>query len=200
MAVRELLKSVARALSLVAAAPWLVSFWLRAPFLGRDRALEGSTQALAWLPGLPGQYIRRAFLSQALAYCHPTVTVCFGTTFSRAGARLDEHVYLGPMCHVGLVHIERDVLVGAGVHLPSGPDTHGVADPNRPIREQQGRPQMVTLGRGVWVGSGAIVLADVGHDTVVAAGSVVTRPLPPLVVAAGVPARTLKSRVAENTG
>jgi acetyltransferase-like isoleucine patch superfamily enzyme len=195
---RELVKSVARALAAIVSAPWLVSFWLRAPLMGQDRALEGSSQSLAWLPGVLGQYVRRAFLSRALAHCHPTATVCFGTIFSRAGARLDENVYLGPGCHVGLVHLERDVRGGAGHHLPSGPDTHGIADPTRPIREQAGRPQLVTLGRGSWIGSGSVILADVGHDTVVAAGSVVTRPLPPLVVAAGVPARTLKSRVAEN--
>jgi acetyltransferase-like isoleucine patch superfamily enzyme len=196
---REIVKALARALALLAAAPFLVSYWLRAPILGADRALEGSSQALAPLPGLLGQYIRRAFLSRVLAHCHSTATVCYGTIFSRAGARLDENVYVGPGCHVGLVHLERDVLVGAGVHLPSGPGTHGTDDLTRPIREQEGHAQMVRIGRGAWVGSAAVVLADVGHDTVVGAGSVVTRPLPPLVIAAGVPAKTLKTRTSPLT-
>jgi acetyltransferase-like isoleucine patch superfamily enzyme len=192
--VRELVKSTFRAAAFLAAAPSLVSYALRAPLLGRDRALEGSTQALAWLPGLLGQYVRRAFLSRVLAHCHPTATVCYGTVFSRTGARLDENVYLGPGCHVGLVHVERDVLVGAGAHLPSGPSTHGIDDLTRPIRDQEGEARMVHIGRGAWIGSAAIVLADVGHDTVVGAGSVVTKPLPPLVIAAGVPARTIRPR------
>jgi acetyltransferase-like isoleucine patch superfamily enzyme len=191
---RELVKTAARTVALVAAAPFLVSFSLRAPLLGRDRALEGSTQALALMPGLIGQYVRRAFLSRVLAHCHHTATVCYGTIFSRTGARLDENVYLGPGCHVGLVHIERDVLVAAGVHLPSGPGTHGISDVTRPIREQEGTPQMVRIGRGAWIGSAAVVLADVGHGTVVGAGSVVTKPLAPMVIAAGVPARVIKAR------
>jgi acetyltransferase-like isoleucine patch superfamily enzyme len=174
----------------------ILSFWIRAWIIGSDRALEGSSQALAIVPGLCGQYLRRAFLSAALAHCHPTASICFGTIFSRTGARIDENVYIGPGCRLGLVHVERDVLVGADVHLPSGPATHGFDDLTRPIREQQGAPQLVHIGRGAWIGSTAVVMADVGYGTVVGAGAVVTRPLPPLVIAVGVPARPVKSRSA----
>jgi acetyltransferase-like isoleucine patch superfamily enzyme len=37
-------------------------------------------------------------------------------------------------------------------------------------------------------------MADVGKGTVVAAGSVVTKPLPEFVIAAGVPAKVLRPR------
>jgi virginiamycin A acetyltransferase len=191
---RELLKHAARGVASVVVSPLVASFLVRARLFGRDRALEGSTQALASLPGITGQYLRNAFLRAALEQCHPSVTVCFGTIFSRAGARIDENVYIGAGCSIGLVHIERDVLIGSGVHLPSGATTHGTGDVDRPIREQQGREQLVRIGRGVWIGSAAVVMADVGHDAVVGAGSVVTRPLPPLVVAAGVPARVVRLR------
>jgi acetyltransferase-like isoleucine patch superfamily enzyme len=50
------------------------------------------------------------------------------------------------------------------------------------------------VGEGAWIGSAAIVMEDVGRGTVVGAGSVVTRPLPDLVLAAGVPARVLRHR------
>jgi acetyltransferase-like isoleucine patch superfamily enzyme len=39
------------------------------------------------------------------------------------------------------------------------------------------------------------VLADVGANSVVGAGSVVTRPIPRNVVAAGVPARVVRERL-----
>lgn len=175
-------------------APFLISFWVKARLIGRDRALEGSTQALALIPGLPGQYLRRAFLARALAACHPSVTVEFGTIFSRADAKLDENVYVGPRCHLGLVHVERDTLVAAGVHIPSGPETHGIDDLTRPIREQPGRQRMVRIGEGCWIGSAAVVMADVGRGSVVGAGSVVTKPLPALSLAGGVPAKVIRSR------
>jgi acetyltransferase-like isoleucine patch superfamily enzyme len=174
--------------------PSLVLFWLKAAVLGRDRALEGSTEALSLVPGLLGQYLRRAFLGRVLAGCHPTATICFGVLFSKTGASIGANAYIGPRCHIGLVEIGRNVLLAAGVHVTSGARTHGTEDLSRPIREQEGTPTLVRIGDGAWVGSAAVVMANVGRDTIVGAGAVVTRPLPDGVIAAGVPARVLRSR------
>jgi acetyltransferase-like isoleucine patch superfamily enzyme len=178
----------------VAVSPLLLSYLLWSLALGRDRALEGSSQTLSLVPGLVGVYLRRAFLMRVLAHCHKSATVEFGTLFSQTGARLDENVYVGPRCHLGLVHVERDALLGPGVHVPSGARTHGTADLTRPIREQEHVRTVVTIGAGAWIGSAAVVMADVGANTVVGAGAVVTRPLPADVVAAGVPAKVIKER------
>ena len=193
---KDLLKRAAFGAATLVVTPSLASFFLRAQVVGRDRAIEGSTQALGLVPGITGQYLRRAFLARTLASFHWTVTVEFGTLFSSAGARLDENVYVGPRCHLGLVHLERDVLVGAGVHIPSGSATHGTEEVSRPIREQDRPKALVTVGAGAWIGSAAVVMADVGHGSVVGAGSVVTQPVPALVIAAGVPARVLRERAA----
>jgi virginiamycin A acetyltransferase len=195
MTLRSAAKTLAFRVATCAVAPLLVSYSVRAAVVGRDRALEGSTQALSLVPGLIGQYLRRAFLARVLAFCHPTVTIEFGTIFSRADAHLDANVYVGPRCHLGLVHLERDVLLAAGVHIPSGPETHGIDDLEMPIRDQPGRPRMVRIGAGSWIGSAAIVMADVGRDAVVGAGSVVTRRLPDRALAAGVPAKVIRERV-----
>jgi acetyltransferase-like isoleucine patch superfamily enzyme len=93
-----------------------------------------------------------------------------------------------------LVHIEQDVLIGSGVHITSGRDTHGTDDVTRPIREQEGRAELVRIGAGSWIGSGAIVMADVGTNCVIGAGAVVTKPIPDAVVAAGVPAGVIRPR------
>ena len=191
---RQFAKALARGVATVLVAPELLSFAIRAALLGRGRALESSSQLLALFPGLTGQYLRRAFLMRVLDHCHPSATVEFGTIFSQPGARLEENAYVGPHCHLGLVHVGRDAMLAAGVHAPSGPRTHGTDDPTRPIREQPGTREVVRVGDGAWIGSGAVLLADVGRDTVVAAGAVVVQPLPDGVVAAGVPARVVRRR------
>jgi acetyltransferase-like isoleucine patch superfamily enzyme len=191
---RELLKAGARLVALVLASPWLLSFWLKAAVVGRDRALHGSSESLSLLPGLLGQYIRRAFLRCVLQSCHPSASIGFGTLFSKTGASIGAHVYIGPRCHIGLVAIGDDVLLAAGVHVTSGAQTHGFDDLGGPIREQEGTPRLVRIGAGTWIGSAAVVMADVGCETVVGAGAVVTKPLPDRVVAAGVPARVLRQR------
>jgi acetyltransferase-like isoleucine patch superfamily enzyme len=193
--VREILKFAARAVALVAVLPSLISYAVKSVFLGRDRALEGSTQLLSLAPGIVGQYLRQAFLARALAGgCAATATISFATIFSKAGARIDERAYIGPGCFLGLVHIERDVLIGSGVHVTSGKETHGTADPDVPMREQAGRLTLVRVGAGAWIGSGAIVMADVGANSIVGAGSVVTKAVPAEVIAAGVPAGVIRSR------
>ena len=50
------------------------------------------------------------------------------------------------------------------------------------------------IGRNVWVGAGAVLLpgVSVGDNSVIGAGSVVTRDIPANVVAAGVPCRVLR--------
>lgn len=191
---REALKRAAHAAAWLAVTPSVVSWLIRAQVLGRDRALEGSTQAWALVPGLTGQYLRRAFLSRTLKSCARSATIEFGTLFSSASATIGERAYVGPRCHLGWVNIEKDVLLGAGVHVPSGAHTHGIDDPAIPIRDQPVLKTAVRIGAGTWVGSSSVILADVGRDTVIAAGAVVTRAIPDRTIAGGVPARVLRHR------
>ncbi|MFO0826187.1 MAG: acyltransferase [Gemmataceae bacterium] len=197
---KDALKAIARFAALVVALPVLAGYWLNAVFVGRNRALESTSQLLSLFPGITGQYLRRAVLQQVLAKCHHSVLVEFGTLFSQAGAILDENVYVGPRCQLGLVHLERDVLLASGVQIPSGGKQHYFDDPTKPIREQGGERRMVTVGAGAWIGTGAILLADVGAGTIVAAGAVVTKPLPENVIAGGVPAKVIRHRFEKSEG
>ena len=118
----------------------------RAACWAGDRALEGSTQALALMPGLLGQYLRRAFLARTLADCDRTATIEFGTIFSQAGTRIGlAHTSARDVTSV-LRDIGADVLLAAGVHVPSGGATHGIDDPDMPIREQPGTRDLVRIG------------------------------------------------------
>jgi virginiamycin A acetyltransferase len=188
------LKALARFAAFLVVLPSLVSYVIRRAVLGSDRALEGSSEMWSLVPGVAGQYLRRAFLARTLEGCAPTAVIGFGTILSKSGARIDDRAYVGPGGVLGLVHIERDVLIGSGVQITSGRQTHGTDDPSVPIRDQAGAPRLVRIGAGAWIGSGAIVMADVGRNAVVGAGSVVTKPIPDSVVAAGVPAQVIRPR------
>jgi acetyltransferase-like isoleucine patch superfamily enzyme len=54
---------------------------------------------------------------------------------------------------------------------------------------------MITIQDEVWIGANAVILAGVciGKHSVIAAGSIVTKDVPPYTVAGGNPARVLKS-------
>jgi len=191
---RELAKGVGRGLALVVVTPRLLWFAFWSKIAGRDRAFEGAMQGLARSPGMRGVYLRCAFLRCVLSECHPTVTVSYGVLMSKTDAALGENVYVGANCSLGLVTIEPNVLLADGVRIPSGGRTHNIADPATPIREQGSTLTRVRIGRGTWIGSSAVILADVGANCVIGAGSVVTKPIPDNAVAVGVPARVIRTR------
>ena len=90
--------------------------------------------------------------------------------------------------------IEDDVLMGPCVYISAA--NHNFHSVESSIIDQGYSPSTpVILRRGCWIGANAIILpgVEIGENSVVGAGSVVTRPVPPRVVAAGNPARVIRS-------
>jgi maltose O-acetyltransferase len=91
---------------------------------------------------------------------------------------------------VATVTIGDDVQIGPNVQLLTA--LHPVAAGPRRDKWEAARP--ITIGDNVWLGGGVLVLPGVtiGANTVVGAGAVVTKDLPPDVVAVGNPARVMR--------
>lgn len=91
---------------------------------------------------------------------------------------------------VARITVGADVQVGPNVQLLT--PTHPIDAAQRRAKWEAAEP--ITVRDNVWLGGGAIVLPGVtiGENTVVGAGSVVTRDLPADVVAAGNPARIVR--------
>lgn len=89
--------------------------------------------------------------------------------------------------------IEDDVWMGNGVYISD--QNHDWADPDRSIGEQSQDPEPVRIGAGSWIGNGAMILpgGSTGRRVVVAAGAVVTGPVPDFSIVGGVPARVIGS-------
>ncbi|MBR5871612.1 MAG: sugar O-acetyltransferase [Clostridia bacterium] len=144
----------------------------------------------------------------------PSQTELRRALLERMFASVGEGVYIEPPLHANWagkhVHLGRDVYFNFNVTLVDdnditigdctmvGPNTV-IATASHPIcpelREQGGQFNLpVVIGKNCWLGAGVIVLPGVtiGDNTVVGAGSVVTKDLPPNVVAAGNPCRILR--------
>lgn len=92
------------------------------------------------------------------------------------------------------VTIGPDALIAAGVVIRDG--DHRFDDPSRPIREQGHDVQPIEIGADVWLGTHAVVTAGstIGKGSVIGANAVVRGAIPPLSVAAGIPARVIRQR------
>src|SRR4030095_2973114 len=85
--------------------------------------------------------------------------------------------------------------IGPQAVLLSGGRHHKADRLDVPIKQQGNTPkEPIRIGDGAWIGANATVMADVGHDAIVGAGAVVTKPVSPYAVVAGNPARVLYMR------
>jgi virginiamycin A acetyltransferase len=162
--------------------------------VGPDKAFPGWSETFSLLPGLTGQYLRRAFYSLTLQRCGKDTCLSFGTTFSCSTASVGANVYIGSFCALGAITLEDDVLIASHVSIMNGTRQHGTERIDIPIRDQPGMFTAVTIGEGSWIGEGATVSADVGRNCVIGAGAVVTKPIPDYAIAVGVPAKVVRFR------
>jgi acetyltransferase-like isoleucine patch superfamily enzyme len=90
--------------------------------------------------------------------------------------------------------IGKNVLIAASCMITDF--NHRYTDRNLPITAQGYEQKKVVIDDNVWIGSGSIVLAGVhiGKGSVIGAGSVVTRDVPPNSVVAGNPAVPIRRK------
>jgi acetyltransferase-like isoleucine patch superfamily enzyme len=132
------------------------------------------------------------------------VTMHGSSTFSATKVLKNPRLTIGNRTHCGSyfgVSVGADVFIGDDVLIASlvtiySYDSHPLDYKKR----QQGLPAEpesslpVHIGNNVWICSGAIILKGVtiGENSVVAAGAVVAKDVPPNVIVAGNPARIVK--------
>jgi acetyltransferase-like isoleucine patch superfamily enzyme len=172
--------------------PRLVSFWSARRLLG-PRAFSAASESIARAPGLRGVYLRQAFYGATLARCGRDVYFGWMSAFSMTEAEVGDRVYVGRFCSLGFADIADDAMLADYVQILSGGHEHGPARDGRTMHDQPQTFRRVRIGRGAWIGAGAIIMNDVGEGAIVGAGAVVTRPVPAGCIAVGVPARVIRS-------
>lgn len=153
-----------------------------------------------------GQAVHACVVVQAPVQVHGTRRITLG-----------RKLYLYPGQHwetqaSGVLTIGDGVVLSRGVHLVAHAGVHigagtmigeytSVRDANhrrgtgtQALRDSGHEAAPIHIGRGVWIGRGAAVLAGVriGDGAVIAANAVVTRDVPAGAVVGGVPARPLQ--------
>lgn len=149
----------------------------------------------------PSQEARRAELLQQLfgsvgenCWVEPPIRVAYGS-----------HTHIGKNFYANFNFIVvDDATVTIGDNVMVAPNVtistagHPIDPEIRITGQQFSLP--VTIEDNVWLGTGVIINPGVviGRNSVIGAGSVVTKSIPPNVVAAGVPCRVLRDISAED--
>lgn len=193
---RHKLKRAIKNLFLLLALP-LYGLYLLFSLLGNpDGTFQTFSQLLSLIPGKFGIYLRAAFYRLACSDTSDDILVGFLTVFSHRDTSIHKGVYIGPQCNIGKCTIGKNTLLGSGVHILSGNQQHSFSDPKKPIQHQGGKYAKVKIGEDCWIGNTAVVMAGVSDKSIVAAGSVLTRPIDELgAIWGGNPATKISSRI-----
>ena len=134
--------------------------------------------------------------------CKLMVKKCGKNVNIEKGAVFNHNLEIGDNSGIGInailsgsggIFIGDNVMMGMDVMIITEDHEHGI---DKPITEQGSIKASVVIGDDVWIGSRVIILKGVkiGQSSIIGAGAVVTKDIPPFSVAGGNPARVLKTR------
>ena len=161
-------------------------------------------------PDLPFTHWKLYFNKKMVSFCKKKFKKFSNTAQFRAGAyavgcskiEIGDRVIIRPGCMLfgesetlnSSIVIEDDVMMGSGVHIYI--HNHKFERLDLPLIDQGFYPDKpVILRKGCWIGANVIILpgVEIGSNTVVGAGSVVTKSFQKGVVIAGNPAKIIKN-------
>lgn len=129
------------------------------------------------------------------------VRVCKGFNLATCcKARFGHNVQLSNYSSIATDLVCGDnVLIGSCVSFV-GKDDHGFNIPGKTMWSQVNAMTgcVTIIGNDVWIGHGVIVVGpvEIGNGSIIAAGSVLTKDVPPCEIWGGVPAKKIKDRFA----
>lgn len=99
----------------------------------------------------------------------------------------------------GAIRIGENCLFGPNVIMRTA--NHRYDNPNLPIRQQGHATSDISIEDDVWIGGNVVVLGGVhiGRGAVIGAGAVVTKDIPSMAIAFGIPAKVIKFREPGNS-
>jgi acetyltransferase-like isoleucine patch superfamily enzyme len=122
------------------------------------------------------------------------VLLCSGETSTHPKIYIGARTYINRGTFLDAVEslkIGKDCAIGPGCYLTD--HDHGL-DPTQTPLGQPMVSQPTHIGDGAWIGANVTILkgVNIGQQSVIGAGSVVTKDIPPGVLAVGVPAKVIK--------
>jgi len=154
------------------------------------------------IPGTIGKYLRKIQYNIFLKKCGKWLNIGLRVKIQRPsnvfignGVSINYGVWMAANNNPnGNIYIGNNVLIRPYSILHSG--NHNFKDPNKIIYKQGFSFSNIVIEDDVWIAARCTILSGVtiGKGSVIAAGSVITKNIPPYSVVAGVPGKVISKR------
>ena len=170
---------------------WYVNHFLRPQF---EHLGKRTTFMKPWHVEIFGEDISLGDYANVIATSDKKVRLTIWSNFGEKG-----HIKIGNYCLIcpGVrIGAATEIVIGDSCMMAQGAyitdsDWHGLYDRSQPV----GQTAPVRIGNNAWIGDSAIVCKGVtiGDNSIIGAGSIVTKDIPPNVIAVGNPAVVIKN-------
>jgi acetyltransferase-like isoleucine patch superfamily enzyme len=160
------------------------------------RLMGVQMRGYVWMRAVEIPYNHFNIELQSCSLDRGVVLLCSGPARSGIKLSIGSNTYINRRTFLDAIDsliVGSNVAIGPGCYITD--HDHGM-DGGRPVLMQEMVAAPTHIEDDVWIGANVVVLKGVtiGRGTIVGAGSVVTRSLPPNSIAVGVPAKVLRSR------
>lgn len=185
---KKLLQKLTLILCLILTAPLYIIYKLT----GSKDLFVAQGQLLSLIPGKTGSYMRVAYYHMTLEQCPTNGYIGFGTYFPHPELELGTGYFIGGYCIIGMAKIGDHATIASFVSILSGKNQHGYKEIGKPIQQQHGVFRKITIADNCWIGNSAVVMANLGKQNIIAAGSVVANDTGDYEILSGNPACVIK--------
>lgn len=191
---RAIVKNIYSVIIMLLALPFGLFFIVAGKLAALCGAYSDLSIIVSRFPFMFGEKVRFLYYKGTLKHLGNGVVFKYGSFCQYPNASIGDRVLIGYYNAVGEITMGNDIIIGGFVNFISGTSQHSFEDDSQTISEQKSAGRtMITIGSDVWIGSNAVIAANVGSRCVVGAGAVLVKPATDRGVYGGNPAKLIKT-------
>ena len=191
---KRVIKLIVIAFFYILMIPFGLSAKLAHKLFGSQILFSMFAEFLSLIPSFPGYFSRGCFYQMTLAKADVELFVAFGSYISKIDTKIGKGVGIGGRTIIGLCEIGDNTVIANNVSILSGSKQHNFDDPTKLITDTENKFDKMFIGESVFIGDQTVIMANIGDKSIIGAGSIVVKDIPPYSIAVGNPAKVVKER------
>ncbi len=191
---KRIIKMIVIAFFYILMLPFGISAKLTYKLFGSQILFAMFGEFLSLIPSFFGFFSRGCYYHMTLAQADIELFLAFGSYISKIETKIGKGSSIGGHTIIGLAEIGENTVIANFVSVLSGSRQHNFDDPDSSISGSDNHFEKMIIGNDVFIGDQSVVMANIGDKSIIGAGSVVVKEIPPYSIAVGNPAKVVKER------